>query len=150
MRLKLWFWSLQQEWPTVSLSRKLFFWQTIRVKNSVCFPARNEVVSPILRLPRSFAVPSLLFLSRLGFAGKHFSFVLPSPTPFPAPPPLVLFFCFSRLLQRSMYLRDSVQKRPLCRLKQKEWLMSLSFLSARKGKFCLKLRTKLARSISRA
>ena len=127
MRLKLWFWSLQQEWPTVSLSRKLFFWQTIRVKNSVCFPARNEVVSPILRLPRSFAAPSLLFLSRLGFAGKHFSFVLPSPTPFPAPPPLVLFFCFSRWLQRSMYLRDSVQKRLLCRLEQKEWLMSLSF-----------------------
>ena len=26
-----------------------------------------------------------------------------------------------------MYLRDSVQKRPLCRLEQKEWLMSLSF-----------------------
>ena len=26
-----------------------------------------------------------------------------------------------------MYLRDSVQKRLLCRLEQKEWLMSLSF-----------------------
>ena len=78
-------------------------------------------------IPRSFAAPSLLSLSRLGFAGKHFSFVHPSPTPFPAPPPLVLFFCFSRWLQRSMYLRDSVQKRLLCRLEQKEWLMSLSF-----------------------